>query len=212
MKVYVGLPMYGGAHGLAVRSLLSLQSYMLQKGHTVEFDIVANGSILPKVRNGIVERFMLSDCDILLFIDSDMVYNAPDVEKLVTSPFDVSVINYRKKTVNHEWNATPITEGGVPIGTYFNGDNWLQTRRAGTGLMAITKTAMRNVKAQHDYPFDFKVVDGDYVGEDYVFCDRLDDLGGQIFILTDAYAAHLGDTVYDGNYNDYLKGLHNAPS
>lgn len=197
--------MYGGAHGLAVRSLLSLQKYLLERDYDVEFDIVANGSRLPNVRNGMVNRFLASGADKFLFIDSDMVYSPEDIEKLINSPFDVSVINYRKKTVDVVWNAEPsIKDGSYSIKVYGD-DVWLETKQAGTGLMCCSKDALLMVKGKYPHPFYFEVIDGEDVGEDYVFCKRLTELGGKIFILPDAYAAHLGDTVYGGNYEEYIK-------
>ena len=205
MRIVIGIPMYGGAHGLAVRSLLSLQNRLIEN-HIVEFDIVVNGANLPKVRNGIVERFLDGESDVLVFIDSDMVFSAEDIEKIATAPFDVSVINYRKKCQETQWNATGS------MGLVHNGDNWLKTELAGTGLMAMSREALKTVKAAHPFPFEFTVADGLEVGEDYTFCKRLTALGGQIFILADAYAAHIGDTYYGGNYHDYLKGQSNGIS
>jgi len=54
--------------------------------------------------------------------------------------------------------------------------------------------------------FDFNLDDGHYYGEDYTFCKRLDDTGGTICMLPDAFIGHVGETVYGGNYHDYLRG------
>lgn len=215
MNVYVGLPMYGGAHGLAVRSLLSLQSYLLSKGHTVTFDIVTGGSILPKVRNGIVKRFIDSNADVLLFLDSDMCFESETIEKLINAPFDVSVANYRYRhnTVKYMAQATTTATGAL-----INGDVWYKADLAGTGIMSIKRQAIDGMIAK--YPeltykdsneqipclFDFELKDGEYYGEDYTFCNRLTSTGGQIFILADCYIGHIGDAVYGGNYKEFIRG------
>src|SRR6185369_7694376 len=140
MIVYVGIPMYGGAHGLVVRSLLSMQSYLISRGHEVVFDIVVGGSILPKVRNGIVKRFIDGGADVLLFIDSDMVFDPESIEKLINAPFDVSVCNYRKKNNEVTWLAEPVKDlDGCCLGKEMDGISWLKTTRAGTGVMAIKR-------------------------------------------------------------------------
>lgn len=215
MIIYLGIPMYGGAHGLAVRSLLALQESLLAADYTVIVDIVANGSILPKVRNGIVKRFIDSSADVLVFIDSDMVYQPETVIKLINAPFDVSVANYRGKSTNVRYMAEPIREEGTIIGTNYMGDTWLQTKRAGTGLMAIKRRTIEHVTTpelaytdqgeNYHALFDFCLIDGQYHGEDYTFCRRVDEAGGQIFILADAEVGHIGDTVYLGNYHDHLR-------
>jgi len=216
MTVYLGIPMYGGAHGLAVGSLLSLQAHLMEKGHTVLFDIVANGSILPKVRNGIVKRFIDSNAEVLVFIDSDMVYEPQAIEKLINAPFDVSVINYRVKSTNVKYMAEAVREECEVVGTVYLGDTWIQTTRAGTGIMAIKRRTIEHITTpylsyidngvEYHALFDFCLSDGHYYGEDYTFCRRVEAAGGQIFILADADAGHIGDTVYMGNYHNHLKG------
>jgi len=208
--------MYGGAHGLAVRSLLSLQAHITQKGHTVTFDIVAGGSILPKVRNGIVKRFIDSGADVLVFIDSDMVYDAETIEKLVDAPFDVSIANYRKRNNEVTYMAEPIRRDGEVIGHQVDGETWLRTERGGTGIMAIKRgviTTMVNCYPKLAYMdngesipclFDFRMVGGQYMGEDYTFCQRWTGIGGKIYILANVFIGHIGDIVYGGNYHEYL--------
>lgn len=195
--------MYGGAHGLTVSCLLSLQKHLMSVGHTVITDIVANGSILPKVRNGIVKRFIDGDADVLLFIDSDMLFEPRDIEKLINAPFDISVINYRTKNNAIKWLAVPIDDAG----------EWREVALAGTGIMAIKREAVEKMVVA--YPasysdngvmtpclFDFVLDDSKYYGEDYVFCKKFTDIGGKIYMLADAYTGHIGNTVYGGNYAD----------
>lgn len=206
MIIYLGMPMYGGAHGLTVSCLLSTQKHLMQKGHTLITDIVADGSILTKVRNGIVKRFIDSKADVLLFVDSDMLWQPEDIEKLINAPFDVSVINYRSKNNAVKWLAV---EKGEEV------DGWQNVIRAGTGLMAIKRKIIETMIPQ--YPqywdrglltpclFDFECVGDQYHGEDYTFCKRVIESGGQIKMLCDAYTGHIGTTVYGGNYKEYLR-------
>jgi hypothetical protein len=211
MMIYVGIPMYGGAHGLFVRSLLSLQSHLTEKGHTVIFDIVTDGSVLPKVRNGIVKRFIDSNANVLLFLDSDMCFEPQAIEKLINAPFDVSVANYRAKNNTVKYVAERIN--GYPAI-----DGFQQTHRAGTGIMAIKRQTIDGMIAK--FPdlvyvdnevltpclFDFKLEEGQYYGEDYTFCERAESAGMEIYILSDCFTGHIGTTVYGGNYKEYLRG------
>lgn len=208
--------MYGGAHGLAVRSLLSLQSYLISTGHQVTFDIVTGGSILPKVRNGIVKRFIDSPAEVLVFIDSDMVYTPETIETLAYSQFDIAVANYRNRHSEVKWMAEAKRENGEVLGTQVDGNTWISTDRAGTGIMAIKRTTIERMMACYprlryedngtDYPclFDFRLSEGKYHGEDYSFCKLAIDAGCKIYILADCFIGHIGDTVYGGNYHEYL--------
>lgn len=213
MIIYLGIPMYGGAHGLTVSCLLASQKHLMELGHTVITDIVANGSILTKVRNGIVKRFIDSSADVLVFIDSDMCWEPETLAKLVDAPFDVSVANYRAKHNEVQWMAE-----SVGVGVCHEGDDWHQTRRAGTGMMAIKRETLGGMIEHYPrlsyedkgtvYPclFDFELSGGKYHGEDYTFCRRLEEVGGEIYILADAYVGHIGTTVYGGNYSEHIRG------
>ena len=216
MIIYLGIPMYGGAHGITVSCLLASQKHLVERGDDVITDIVAGGSILPKVRNGIVKRFIDSGADVLVFVDSDMAWDVATLAKLVDAPFDVSVANYRKRNSEVTWLAEPVREDGQVVGSTVGGDVWLQTRRAGTGLMVIRRRTIMEMVSR--YPeltytengeqipclFDFGLRNGQYHGEDYTFCQRLEAIGGQIFMLADAYVGHIGHTVYGGNYHEFL--------
>lgn len=207
MIIYLGIPMYGGAHGLTVSSLLSCQKYLLSKGHEVITDIVANGSILTKVRNGIVKRFIDSKADVLLFIDSDMVFEPLTIEKLINAPFDVSVANYRAKHNTVKWM---VVENGE------EDNGWMDALRAGTGLMAIKRGIIEKLIAINTFYFDngeeipclfdFECINNQYYGEDYTFCKKVIASGGHIKMLVDAFTGHVGTTVYGGNYKDYIRG------
>lgn len=207
--------MYGGAHGLTVSSLLASQKWLLEEGYEVITDIVAGGSILTKVRNGIVKRFIDSKAEVLVFLDSDMVWEPETLQKLVDAPFDVSVANYRKRSNEVVYLATAHTTGEGHIGASHNGDTWLQTFRAGTGMMAIKRRVFGSLPQPLVYEdngeqitcyFDFELRDGHYYGEDYTFCRKVTEAGGQIFILADAFVGHVGTTVYGGNYHEFLMG------
>jgi hypothetical protein len=145
-----------------------------------------------------------------------MVWEPETLAKLVDAPFDVSVANYRKRSNEVAWLAEPVMEDGEPIGATHNGNIWLQTRSAGTGIMAIRRATITEMVRRfpelnyidngEQIPclFDFECKDGHYYGEDYTFCRRLESIGGQIFILADAFIGHVGHTVYGGNYHEFL--------
>ena len=55
--------------------------------------------------------------------------------------------------------------------------------------------------------FDFAIQDGRYIGEDYLFCQRFRNMGGEIWCLADATTGHVGETVYKGNYCEFMGGV-----
>jgi len=225
MDITIGLPMYGGAGGLTVRSLLSLQVALIGAGYNVVFDIESGGSIITKVRNRIARRFLDSGNDYLIFIDSDMVFDAADVFKLIDSDADVCAINYLFKTPKTKWTARPeLNKEGQIQAVRAKDAVWVKSEACGTGFMAIHRRAMVKMADNHNelkYDddgeetlalFDFAIIEGRYYGEDYLFCKRWKALGGDIWTLAEATVGHVGETAYTGNYQDYLKGQNNATS
>lgn len=221
MRVVIGLPMYAGAGGYTLRSLLSLQAAFLARGDEVFFDIESGGSIITKVRNRLVKRFMDSNNDVLVFIDADMVFDAADILKLIDGGKDVAALSYTIRKPGGRFNTErELNEQGVTPVYSINGDLWCKAERTGTGIMAITRHAFGRMALHHagtEYTddngqqvlglFDFAIMDGKYYGEDYLFCKRWRDIGGEIWILTDATVGHVGEYVYSGNYCAALGGL-----
>ena len=215
--------MYQGAGGLTISSLLLLQEKLLERGDTVHFDIEMGGSIITKVRNRIVRRFLESENEYLVFIDSDMVFEAKDILALIDSDADLCAINYRYRKPEMKWSARPEFDdnGDIQAVKDKKGLTWVKTEAAGTGLMAIHRRALEKMAVNYGnliYDdsgpalalFDFELLDGHYYGEDYLFCKRWKALGGDIWTLADAMVGHVGETAYTGNFQDYLGGVKNG--
>lgn len=174
--------------------------------------MVWNGSVLTKVRNEIVQRFWDAGEDVLLFLDSDMAWNAIDAVKLILRPEDIACINYRTKTEEDRWvcylpgASTPQVKDGM-----------IRVMDAGTGFFKMTRECIRQMReaypdleykdrngAQIFALFDFSLRDGAYWGEDYTFCERWRAIGGEIWMLPNATVDHIGQKTYTGNYHEYL--------
>ena len=62
------------------------------------------------------------------------------------------------------------------------------------------------------YSFDFAIVDGKYVGEDYLFCDRATQMGFKVYIDVDISLPHIGSETFTSNFREevvvpLLKGI-----
>lgn len=210
--------MYAGAGGYTLRSLLSLQAALLARGDEVSFDIEQGGSLIAKVRNRIVKRFMDTNSDVLLFIDADMVFDAADILKIIDSQAPLTAIPYLNRKVGKAWNcALSKDDEGQPIALRVEGEIWVKADAAGTGLMAIKRECFGKMAAHYGCTqyedngpvlglFDCAIIDGHYYGEDYLFCKRWLNIGGELWLLADATTGHVGETVYTGNLCTSLGG------
>jgi len=50
--------------------------------------------------------------------------------------------------------------------------------------------------------FDFAIVDGKYVGEDYLFCDRATQMGFTVYIDVDISLPHVGSNEFSRNFRE----------
>ena len=108
-KVFLATPMYGGmCHGLYTKSLMDTTSVCMNHGLNVQIYYMFNESLITRARNYCVANFLKSDAEYLLFIDSDIAWNAMDLvymwHLLVTNPEELKVFCalYPKKTIAWE--------------------------------------------------------------------------------------------------------------
>lgn len=200
-KVYIGIPINGGAGAEFISALLKTRVVFDRLGWEVEVDFNNGCSILTKARNDIVHRFLHSGFDVLLFIDSDMVWSPVDAAKLIQAQLDFAAIPYRTKQETIRYNCE---ENGKKQGDFVGAD------AVGTGFMALSRRCLAEMV--NNYPqtqyfdenelkhalFDFEIYGGRYWGEDYTFCRRWKDIGGDIWLLP-AEIGHVGTKNYKGS-------------
>jgi len=100
-KLFVATPMYGVMnHGLYMKSCLYLQTTMYRYGIEIKFSFLFNESLITRARNYLVDEFLRTDYTHMLFIDSDIHFNAQDVIALLALDKDVIGGPYPKKSMN----------------------------------------------------------------------------------------------------------------
>lgn len=100
-KLFIATPMYGGVcHGMYMKSSLDLQTLFMQYGIQSRFSFIFNESLITRARNYLVDEFLRSDFTHLLFLDSDIHYNAQDIIAMLALDKDVIGAPYPKKSIN----------------------------------------------------------------------------------------------------------------
>jgi hypothetical protein len=59
--------------------------------------------------------------------------------------------------------------------------------------------------------FDVHYSNGQYWGEDFVFCKKFRDIGGKIYVDPDIKLGHIGQKVYAGDFDKWLRTRHDKP-
>ncbi len=176
-KLMVAAPMYGGqCAGMFTKSTNDLAA--LFRAHNIElrFYYLFNESLITRARNYCADEFMRSDCTHLMFIDSDIGFNAQDVMSLLAlsdghpeinngDPFDILCGPYPKKCISWE-KVKQAVDAGVAdedpqildrfVGDYvFNPtadnnqiklDEPAEVMEGGTGFMMIRKNTFEKIR------------------------------------------------------------------
>jgi hypothetical protein len=167
-KLFVATPMYGGmAHGLYMKSSLDLQTTMNKYGIETKFSFLFNESLITRARNYLVDEFLRSEYTHMLFIDSDINYNAQDVLALMALDKDVIGGPYPKKSIN--WNNVAAAARAHPdmeprqlenlVGDYvfnvvkgtkqFTVTEPLEVMEIGTGYMMVKREVFEKMEKQY---------------------------------------------------------------
>lgn len=99
-KLFICTPMYGGqCNYLYMKSILDLQALLMQNRIEHKFSFLSNESLITRARNYMADEFMRSGMTHLLFIDSDIGFDAMDVIALLHFDKDIIGGPYTKKTI-----------------------------------------------------------------------------------------------------------------
>ena len=175
-KLFLATPMYGGACvGMYARSIADLSALCTHHGISLQLYFLFNESLITRARNYCCDEFMRSGATHLMFIDSDIGFNANDVLGLLAlsrdpnSGYDIIGGPYPKKCISWEKIKMAVDKGHADknpnelekfVGDYvFNPlagqtsiqiNQPVQVREAGTGFLMIQRHAFE--KIQQTYP------------------------------------------------------------
>jgi len=222
MKLCIAIPYYGAAHALFFRCI---QDISRQPPCPLTLIDVIGDSLIPRGRNTLAWRFLQTDCDAVLFIDSDIVFSPGHVSRILSHDLAkhpcVGGI-YPKKKVEPSWVLNTFPEGpNQPP----EADGLLPVQYAGTGFMLITRKVMEEIAAKwphrryaadsdedgderYDYfPIgprniilpelpDLDIGAERYLSEDWAFCELVRALGYDVVVDTEVRLEHMGQVNY----------------
>ena len=172
-SVMVATPMYGGqCHGSFTKSTNDLTALASHYGINVRYYYLFNESLITRARAYCVDEFLRSDCTHLMFIDSDIGFDANDIVGMLAlmgedTEYDVLAGPYPKKCISWEKIKAACDLGVADedpnvlekyVGDYVfnpaNGKNQIrldqpeEVMEAGTGFMMIRRSALERM-SQH---------------------------------------------------------------
>lgn len=200
-------------------SLMKLAQQVLDYGITIQVSSICGCSVVSRARNLIVHEFLKSNCDHLLFIDSDMTFEPESVVRLLAFNEDKPIVAGAYEA-RKEGKIYIIHLDSDPIGNVIMDDMGLvRAKRVATGFMMVRRDVFEKLAELHPEWkhkdtnsdgtlfsfFDFKCTPDGYVGEDFLFCERAIDAGFSAWIDPTIKLGHMGIHEFTSDFgNDVL--------
>jgi hypothetical protein len=178
--IFIAISSHGGnVSTLTFRSVLRLQNECLKAGIGFNVRTLDGCSVLTHARNHLVQNFLASDYETMLFLDADIGFNSHGILRALKSPYDVvcGVYSFRDGTNTLTIEKKPSAKPGP--------DGFIEIKAGGTGCMLIKRRVLQRMTERHPetygyrsaerifhHLFDIDYEDGGLVGEDYAFCRR----------------------------------------
>jgi hypothetical protein len=221
IHVMIAMPVYTGmVHVGTMHSLIDDLVQLVARGDKFTLVDDIGNALIADCRGVIATNFYHSDCDQLVFVDSDVCWERGALLKLIDHPVDlvagiypsrVEPVQYMVKYLDKPqlW-ADPVTKllevEAIPAGFTKFSRNCIEK------MIEAFPEKYFHASAKNDefYPlFDSYVVDRNGLkfkhGEDYSFCYRWRSIGGQVWIDPEIGMGHAGIKVFEGHLGNYLR-------
>jgi glycosyltransferase involved in cell wall biosynthesis len=210
-KVFMAIPIFNAVDVNFFGSVMKfVQTYT---GVNVRIAVVAGDSLVPRARNTLTVEFLKSDCTHLLFVDSDLVFDASHIVRMLSHDEDIVGGFYPKK---QQGDPELVFNAMVPP-VKMDSRRLTQVRYIGTGFILVKRHVIEKMVSElgdqimfevdgkpGTYGFDFWPVGvyhypngtSRYLSEDWYFCQRAIDLGFKIYGDNGVILKHSGSAVY----------------
>ena len=225
-KIFIAIPCYDAVKIETAVSLFKLAWSLTKGGLEMVIKTVKSPNI-PISRNYLSSVFLASDCDYLLFIDSDVEFEPEAVIRMLVAKKHVVVTPYRTRTEDVRDKSYAVGLKNQDKVDVLPGD-LIEIKAGPTGLMLIHRgvfeTIMEkhpelkikngmNVSAPEDFKyyynfFDLSFKDGLIKSSDVAFCNLAVRNEFKIYANIKSVTAHHGDYAWKGSFEEMLKGAH----
>lgn len=212
-RIFIALPTYGPLPALTSFSLFKSHAALNAVGFDVELCILEGHCHVDDGRNILVQTFMDSQCDELLFIDADIGWQPDQLVRFVQHDRDMVSAIYPKKDDTEDYPCQLIA-GEL----WTDNDGLMEVTAVPTGFLKIKRSVFEHMAAiSRKYKPDSQarltvsewfyrdIVGGNRVSGDYNFCRRWKAEGGTIFIDPEMFLDHVGQKVWSGKYGSFLR-------
>lgn len=217
MKILIATPVYDGKLPIqVVHCLLGEKDIAHGCGDELGIGFLGGCSHAAQGRNQLADDFLKSDCDRLVFLDSDVTWAPGDLIKIAHQPVDFVGGAYRHKTLTESY---PVHFDSTKKELWANERGLLEVMAVPGGFMSLSRNVFEKIKeANPNRIFDFwgrkmfcffemSFKDGTLGGEDFLFCESFRKVGGKIYLDPELNLIHWDQkmTPYEGHIGKWLK-------
>jgi hypothetical protein len=172
--------------------------------------LILNGeSILPMARNKCIQEAVKRDYDDLIFIDEDQSWNPQALLDIIKSPKKVIGIPVALKIEDKNiFNYHPSKDEKKD-----KLEDMVTVERIGTGFLKINKEVLKKLYSNSEEIIfrdskiknicEYSILSNTFIGEDYVLCNKIKDIGYDIWISTKHSSDHHGRKTFSGDLKKY---------
>lgn len=204
--IFIGIPSYSGTvHIGTMRSLMADVLALMKRGDGVRIYDEAGGAEIDTARAQIVAEFMASRSSHLVMIDSDVLWQAGGLLRLVDAGVDfvAGVYPHRKDPISFPLHVLEGSDMRLV-------DGLLEVKAVPAGFLCVTRQALEKMIAHYAdlgftssktdkhcvALFDHVRADDVRLSEDLSFCHRWREIGGKIWIAPDILMGHVGPKLF----------------
>jgi hypothetical protein len=188
MKVFIATPAFDGrVHVQYAIALADTCSLLRSQGIDVQINMNSSGSLLVAERNRLNKQFLASDCTHMLCIDSDLGWPPVAVKAMLDHDVDFvaglypargettflfrPVYSEDKAIVKHE-SKNLLKMNYVPAGFMLMKRIVLERMTAHFSHLYFEPKSPTHKNENGTCLFNTEIIDGEFWGEDYIFCKR----------------------------------------
>lgn len=201
-----------------MRSILTDILTLKDKGIAFTIYDESGNALIGDCRAVIVAKFLASDATDLVFVDSDVLWEAGALIKLLDHPVDFVAGIYPQRRDPPNYCVSWILDREVLSADPATG--LLEVAGVPAGFMRLTRAMMEKMVLFYpntefyceDLPnqkawalFDPYRIGRLKLGEDYAFCRRWRDIGGKVWIDPEISMGHVGFKTFGGHLGNWLR-------
>lgn len=222
--IFIATPLYGPGHNRYFHMMSKLMPALSARGHSVQWEVLEGCCYVHTARNKLAAKMLLSGCERLVFIDSDI--EITDIDGFV------SLIEAEGFLIRGAVAPFRHGDGGFPAGfvrdmagQVLSDNGFYLVDPLPTAVMVIERDALMRIVEDGRAPyrveyhpgtmvererylsfFDFEVDEVNHLeyGEDVTFCRKWQAVGGQLWAKADLAVRHYGGSFREGCLIDKL--------